>query len=473
MAETITLPDLGEGIESADVVSVLVSAGDDVKADQGLIEIETDKASVEVPAPRAGTIASIDVEEGQTVNVGDPIGSYEEGEGGGEEEQTADTPQGEQDEAEEKKEEEKSAEEKEKPQAEEEEKAEAPEQEAEKPQPSEGRVGRPDELIPAGPSMRRMARELGVDLHEVEGSGPGGRIERDDLLRYVREKTSDGMAAEPKEKAPSKPAAKSAAQADSDKHGPVHREKLTKIKRTIAEKMADSFATIPHVTHFDEADVTAMNEFRKEHKEDFEKKDIKLTLLPFVVRAVASALQQHTTVNAQIDMDAGEIVYKDYVSVGIAVDTDRGLVVPVLRDVDRLSIAQIAEGIQTLAGKAREGDFEVADLRGGTFTVSNVGAVGGWYVTPIINKPEAAILLVGRGKMKPVVYDGKITQRLIMPLSLSYDHRLIERGMIRRWVISPLSLSYDHRLIDGATAARFMNEIVNLLECPGRLLLTI
>ncbi|MFW5733276.1 MAG: 2-oxo acid dehydrogenase subunit E2 [Planctomycetota bacterium] len=458
MAETIKLPDLGEGIESADVVGVLVSPGDDVKADQGLIEIETDKASVEVPAPRAGTIASIDVKEGQTINVGDPIGSYEEGEGGGDQEQSADTSQGEQDEAEEKKEEEKPAE-KEAPQPEEKEKAEASEQEEEKPQAeekekpqaAEGRAGRPDELIPAGPSMRRMARELGVDLHEVEGSGPGGRIERDDLLSYVREKTSDGIAAEPKEKATSKPAAKSAAQADSDKHGPVHREKLTKIKRTIAEKMADSFATIPHVTHFDEADVTAMNEFRKEHKEDFEKKDIKLTLLPFVVRAAASALQQHAAVNAQIDLDAGEIIYKDYVSVGIAVDTDRGLVVPVLRDVDRLSIAQIAEGIQTLAGKAREGDFEVADLRGGTFTVSNVGAVGGWYVTPIINKPEAAILLVGRGKMKPVVYNGEITQRLIMPLSLSYDHRLI----------------------DGATAARFMNEIVNLLECPGRLLLTI
>ncbi len=456
MAETIQLPDLGEGIDSADVVSVLVAPGDDVKADQGLIEIETDKASVEVPAPRAGTIASIDVKEGQTVNVGDPIGSYEDGEGGSQkEEQTANTPQDEQDEAEEKKTEEKPAEkeappaeEKKKPQADEE-KEEA--QASEKPQPSEGRVGRPDELIPAGPSMRRMARELGVDLHEVEGSGPGGRIERDDLLRYVREKTSDGIAAEPKEKTSSKPDAGSAGQADSDNHGPVRREKLTKIKRTIAEKMADSFATIPHVTHFDEADVTAMNEFRKEHKEDFQKKDIKLTLLPFVVRALASALKQHPIVNAQIDMDAGEIVYKDYVSVGIAVDTDRGLVVPVLRDVDHLSIAQIAEGIQALAGKAREGDFEVADLRGGTFTVSNVGAVGGWFVTPIINKPEAAILLVGRGKMKPVVYDGEITQRLIMPLSLSYDHRLI----------------------DGATAARFMNEIVNLLECPGRLLLTI
>lgn len=460
MADTIKLPELGEGIESADVVSVLVSAGDDVKADQGLIEIETDKASVEVPAPRAGTIASIDVEEGQTINVGDPIGSYEDGEGGGEKaEKKKNQPPAEKEkakpEAKEKKkpkaEDKEQAAEEQAPEPEEEPKGEPARQKAEKPQASEGTPGRPDELIPAGPSMRRMARELGVDLRDVEGSGPGGRIERDDLLSYVREKTSNGIAAEPKEKADARPDAESAGKPDSDKHGPIRREKLTKIRRTIAERMADSFQTIPHVTHFDEADVTAMNEFRKEHKEDFEKKDIKLTLLPFVVRAVASALQQHPTVNARIDMDAGEIIYKDYVSVGIAVDTDRGLVVPVLRDVDRLSIAQIAEGIQTLAGKAREGDFEVADLRGGTFTVSNVGAVGGWYVTPIINKPEAAILLVGRSKMKPVVYDGEIAQRLIMPLSLSYDHRII----------------------DGATAARFMNEIINLLECPGRLLLTI
>jgi 2-oxoglutarate dehydrogenase complex dihydrolipoamide succinyltransferase (E2) component len=454
MAETIKLPDLGEGIESADVVNVLVSPGDEVTEDQGIIEIETDKASVEVPAPRAGTIASIDVEEGQTLNVGDPIGTYEEGEGGDKKAKKPEAASEEKTEEPEGKAEKSEAEEKE--EAEEDksttaETAEKPEIQEEKPEAPEGRPGRPDELIPAGPSMRRMARDLGVDLRNVEGSGPGGRIEREDLLEYVRKKTSGGVEAEPTEKAPTQAETASAGEADSDQHGPVRREKLTKIRRTIAEKMADSFQTIPHVTHFDEADVTAMNEFRKEHKEDFEKKDLKLTLLPFVVRAVASALQQHPTVNARIDMDAGEIVYKDYVSVGIAVDTDRGLVVPVLRNVDRLSIAQIAEGIQDLAASAREGDFEISDLRGGTFTVSNVGAVGGWYVTPIINKPEAAILLVGRSKMKPVVYDGEITQRLIMPLSLSYDHRLI----------------------DGATAARFMNEIINLLECPGRLLLTI
>jgi 2-oxoglutarate dehydrogenase complex dihydrolipoamide succinyltransferase (E2) component len=449
MAETIKLPDLGEGIESADVVNVLVSPGDEVAKDQGIIEIETDKASVEVPAPRAGTIASIDVEEGQTLNVGDPIGTYDEGEAG---DKKAD-----EEPAKEEKEEKADEPEPEKPEAEEkEEKAEEPEPEKpeseekdETPAAPEGRPGRPDELIPAGPSMRRMARDLGVDLRNVEGSGPGGRIEREDLLEYVRDRTSDSLEAEPKAKTDSKPAAKG--QADTDQYGPVHREKLSKIRRTIAEKMAESFQTIPHVTHFDEADVTAMNEFRKEHKPSFEDKGVKLTLLPFVVRALASALREHPAVNARIDMDAGEIVYKDYVSIGIAVDTDRGLVVPVLRNVDQLSIAQIAEGVQKLAESTREGDFEVSDLRGGTFTVSNVGAIGGWYVTPIINKPESAILLVGRSKIKPVVYDGQITQRLIMPLSLSYDHRLI----------------------DGAMAARFMNEIINLLECPGRLLLTI
>jgi pyruvate dehydrogenase E2 component (dihydrolipoamide acetyltransferase) len=462
MSEPIKLPDLGEGIDSADVVNVLVSSGDTVEAEQGLIEIETDKASVEVPAPKAGTIESIEVEPGQTVKVGETIATFQEGEAG--EEDKAPAPEEKPEKKEQKAEpgKEKKTEKKQEPaeqKAAEEEKtaeeAEGAESEPEqKPATRSAKTedrqraepGRPDKLIPAGPSVRRRARELGVNLAKVQGSGPGGRIEESDLMNYVRKATSG-----------TKPAAAQAArdeapgEADTDKWGAVRREKMSKVRRTIAEKMADSFSTIPHVTHFDTADVTAMDAFRKEHKSDFEDQGVKLTLLPFVMRAVASALKMHPTVNARIDMDSGEIVYKDYVSLGVAVDTDRGLVVPVLRNADQLSIAHIARQTTELAQKVREGDFSVDDLRGGTFTLSNVGSVGGWFVTPIINKPEAAILLVGRSKLQPVVYDGAIAQRLIMPLSLSYDHRLI----------------------DGATAARFMNEVIQLLECPGRLLLTI
>ncbi|MFP4053685.1 MAG: 2-oxo acid dehydrogenase subunit E2 [Phycisphaerae bacterium] len=462
MSEPIKLPDLGEGIDSADVVNVLVSAGDKVEAEQGVIEIETDKASVEVPAPKAGTIESIEVESGQTVKVGQTIATFQEGGDGGEGEQEAPADK-----------EERSAGKEKKPQAEPEPEQEEPseqkpqaeetaEQEPEAKQEREAEQkpatrsaesdaeprpepGRPDKLIPAGPSVRRKAREMGVDLSQVEGSGPGGRIEESDLMGYVRKATSGAP------QAPRGAAEEAPGQADTDKWGPVRREKMSKVRRTIAEKMADSFSTIPHVTHFDTADVTAMDAFRKEHKSDFQDQGVKLTLLPFVMRAVASALKMHPTVNARIDMDSGEIIYKDYISLGIAVDTDRGLVVPVLRNADQLSIAHIARQTAELAQKAREGDFGVDDLRGGTFTISNVGSVGGWFVTPIINKPEAAILLVGRGKPQPVVYDGAIAQRLIMPLSLSYDHRII----------------------DGATAARFMNEVIQLLECPGRLLLTI
>jgi pyruvate dehydrogenase E2 component (dihydrolipoamide acetyltransferase) len=225
---------------------------------------------------------------------------------------------------------------------------------------------------------------------------------------------------------------------------------MTKIRRTIAAQMAKSASIIPHVTNFDDADITELEQLRKNVPQGYIGAGIKLTAMPFVLKAVAMALQQHPVLNASLDEENEEVIYKQYVNIGIAVDTPRGLVVPVLRKVDRLSIPQIAQQLNTLAQKARSAAFSVEDLRGGTFTVSNMGAVGGAYSTPIINHPEVAVLLLGRSRWLPIVRDEKIEIRFMLPLSLSFDHRLV----------------------DGAAAARFLNDAIDLLQNPGKLLLT-
>jgi pyruvate/2-oxoglutarate dehydrogenase complex dihydrolipoamide acyltransferase (E2) component len=234
-----------------------------------------------------------------------------------------------------------------------------------------------------------------------------------------------------------------------DDFGPIRVEKLSRIRRTIAEKMHLSWTTVPRVTNFDDADVTDLEEFRNESKDDYAKQGIKLTSLPFVVKAVALALKAHPEINASINMDGGQIIYKEYVNIGIAVDTPRGLVVPSLRDADRLSIPQIARKIQAIAEAARSSSFSLDDLKGSTFTISNLGAIGGSYSTPIINVPESAILLTGRARKMPVVIEDKVVVRLMLPLSISYDHRLV----------------------DGSNAARFLNDVIGYLQAPSRLLL--
>jgi len=222
------------------------------------------------------------------------------------------------------------------------------------------------------------------------------------------------------------------------------------MRKTIATNMVRSVTTIPHLTNFDDADVTELKRLRKASAGEQAKGNVKLTALSFVIKAVSLSLRQHPTINATIDPDKGEIVYKEYVNIGLAVDTPRGLVVPVLRDCDQLSIPQIAQAIGETAEKAKHSQYGLEDLRGGTFTISNLGAIGGTYSTPIINWPEVAILLVGRSRKMPVVHEDRIEPRLLMPLSLSYDHRII----------------------DGAMAARFLNEVIGYLESPGRLLLS-
>jgi pyruvate dehydrogenase E2 component (dihydrolipoamide acetyltransferase) len=438
MATEFKLPDLGENIASGDVVTVFVSPGDVVKPGQALLEVETDKAVIEVPCPPGGRIASVLVKKGDTVKVGqalvtlEPAGAAASAPAAPAKQAAAPAAAP-------------------APAA-----VAAPAKKAEPapaPRPSPVAVAAPPQPVelepepvaaaaavePAGPAVRRLARELGVDLARVRGTGPGGRIVREDVVAAVRQASAQG---------PSVRRSDSTA-TERDDWGPIRREQMSRMRKTIAANMVRSVQTIPHLTNFDDADVTELEHLRKASAAEYAKSNLKLTALAFVIKAVSLSLRQHPTVNASIDPEKGEIVYKDYVNVGLAVDTPRGLVVPVLRDCDQLSIPQIAQAIADTAEKAKNSQYGIEDLRGGTFTISNLGAVGGAYSTPIINWPEVAILLLGRSRKMPVIHEDKIEPRLMMPLSLSYDHRII----------------------DGATAARFLNEVIGYLESPGRLLL--
>ena len=294
----------------------------------------------------------------------------------------------------------------------------------------------------AGPAVRRLARQLGVDLRQVRPTGDGGRITAEDVQAFVRE-TNEQVAATTSRGVtpPGTP--------DSDNYGGVRLEKMSRMRQTIARNMVASYTTIPQLTNFDEVDITELDDMRNESKGDYEARGIKLTTMSFLIKAAASALKRHPIVNASVDMEAQQIIYKEYVNIGVAVDTERGLVVPVLRNVDRKSISQIAADLDHLAALARTGELSLEDMRGGTFTISNLGAVGGTYSTPIINPPEVAILLAGRSRILPQFVGAAVQPRLMLPLSISYDHRAV----------------------DGAAAARFLNDIKGYLAAPGRLLL--
>jgi pyruvate dehydrogenase E2 component (dihydrolipoamide acetyltransferase) len=479
MPTEFKLPNLGENIESGDVVNVLVKEGDSIKANQGVIEIETDKAVIEVPSTQAGRVSKVHVKQGQTIKVGstvltlEPTGAPAKSEAkpaaaaakpappksAPAESAPAESPQ--------------------KPAAARQQSdqksaavasqtpasktaakaaapAKAPVQAAAhdggngrstappKPEPAKATqaptakaadTGTPP---PAGPEVRRLARELGVDLARVNGSGSGGRITREDVIAAVRQANLSGSTLGPRE------------EVEHDHYGPIEREKLSRIRKTIAANMVNSVQTIPQLTNFDDADITELEQWRKDSSADYEKEQIKLTSMAFVMKAVALALKEHRTVNASLDIENEQIIYKHYVNIGVAVDTERGLIVPVVREVDRLSIKEIAKGLGELAQKARSGQTAIEEMRGASFSISNLGAIGGVYSTPIINPPEVGILLVGRARKLPVVVDGdRIEPRLMMPLSLTYDHRLV----------------------DGAAAARFLNEVIDYLESPRRLLL--
>ena len=433
MSIEFKLPELGENVDSGDIVNILVDEGQTIAANDGVLEVETDKAVVELPCPHGGRVAKVHVKKGDSVKVGQTLLTIEPDEEGADEEE-AEEPQAEPAEEPETKEEPKKADQ--------EEAAKPPKKETPKPEKPRRAA---DEPLPAGPAARRIARELGVDLAQIEGSGQRGRITTDDVRAAAEGGATTGamptMAAPAAVEPPGEPG--------TDKWGSVRRERMPKVRRTIAAQMVKSAGTIPHVTNFDEADVTDLESLRKSVPADYLGENVRLTAMPFVLRAVALSLRQHPAVNASIDDENEQVIYKEYVNLGVAVDTPRGLVVPALRGVDRLGIAQIAQQLGTIAQKARSADFAVEDLRGGTFTISNLGAIGGIYSTPIINHPEVAILLLGRTRWLPVVRDGQIVPRQMMPLSLSYDHRLV----------------------DGATAGRFLNDVIALLQSPMKLLL--
>lgn len=470
MAVDVVLPDLGD-IESGDVLELFVSEGETVDKEQGLFELETDKATVTIPSPAAGTISKLSVAVGQTVNVGDVVAQLEVAAGSAPSEPAPAAP----------------APAPEPEPAPEPTPAPSPAPEAAAPPPpapapAPAQTPEPAPVptpapvapavsddsggpIPAGPAVQRFAREVGVDLRSVSGTGRGGRITREDVLKAVRDassKTSIATVSAPSSKGSSPASVPSPVggnkpfslpgEPGEDDYGPVRVERLSKIRKTIANQMHKSWETVPRVTNFDDADVTDLEAFRRSSKDDYAAQGIKLTTMPFLIKAVATALRAHPAMNAVIDMESEQIVYRDYVNVGIAVDTDRGLVVPNIRHVDSMGIPGIAKGLADLASRVRSGDFGVNELRGGTFTISNLGAIGGTYSTPIVNVPEVAILLVGRTRKLPVVME---------------DDSIQARQMM------PLSLSYDHRLVDGATAARFLNDVIAYLEAPSRLLLAI
>ena len=441
MATEFKLPDLGENIASGDVVTVFVSEGDVVKPGQALLEVETDKAVIEVPCPPGGLVSKVLVKKGDTVKVGQALVLLDAAGTSPAPKPAAPAPaipapaipapatQ--------------AAAPAPKPVAA---PAPAPAPAAVPPAPKAAVVVEeppvvtaPAAVDPAGPAVRRLARELGVDLARVKGSGPAGRIIREDVIAAVRHASA----------APAGRSRPESTSTERDDWGPIRREQMSRMRKTIAANMVRSVQTIPHLTNFDDADVTELEALRKASAPEYAKNNLKLTALSFVIKAVSLSLRQHPVVNAMIDIEKGEIVYKDYVNVGLAVDTPRGLVVPVLRGCDQMSIPQVAQAIADTAEKAKNAQYGIEDLRGGTFTISNLGAVGGVYSTPIINWPEVAILLLGRSRKMPVVHDDRVEPRLMMPLSLSYDHRVI----------------------DGAAAARFLNEVIDYLESPGRLLL--
>ncbi len=396
MARTFVLPDLGEGLIEAEIRAVLVREGDIVKEDSPLLEVETDKAQVEIPSPFAGRVEKIHVRPGQTVKVGQPLVSFGDGDGG---------------------------------------------------------------PVSAAPSTRRLARELSVDLQAVRGTGPGGRITDDDVRASAGKppsvsKTPDAPAAPARAAAPAGPAKPLAAVGLAppplpkfEQWGPVERQPLSHLRRAIAERMALSAALIPHVTHFDKADVSDLNAIVTRSFEAAKQHGITLTLTSFLLKAAALALREFPQFNASLDAGAGELILKRYCHLGIAVATDRGLIVPVIRDVDTKPVMDIARELAALAQRVRDGKAALDDLRGGTFTVTNIGALGGTGAIPIINYPEVAILAVARGREEPVVRGGQIVARMLLPITLTFDHRVA----------------------DGADGARFAQAIIRRLEAPETL----
>jgi len=419
----LKLPKLGEGSDSGVVVSIFVNEGDTIAKDQTIIELENEKAVAAIPASAGGVVAKIHVKAGEKISAGQRILTLS----GGTEAPAVAAP---------------AAKPAAKAAAPKRPAAPAPEPEAEEEvveiaeEESSETVAAPV----ASPSLRRWARELGINLGKVRGSGPGGRIETSDVKNYILRLQAAAAKAKaaPAGAAAAAPAKPVAEQIDFSKWGPILKKPVTTLRGVIARRMAENWNAIPHVTQFDDVDFTKLNELRKKYAAAYEAKGSKLTLTPLVLKAVAATLKKHPIFNSSLDEVANEIILKEYVHLGIAVDTDAGLIVPVIRDVDKKSVLEVAKDLEVLAQKARDRKVSGDDLKGGSFTISNQGAIGGAHFTPIVNKPEVAILGLGRGAMKPVVRDGKIEARMMTPIGLSYDHRVIDGGVAARFTVDLL-----------------------------------
>ena len=411
MALEFRFPDVGEGIAQGEIVRWLVAQGDRVKADQPLVEVETDKAVVEIPAPRAGTILRLPVAAGETIQVGEILAVIGEADGseagaapqpeaasvvGRLDAKTMDLP---------------------------------PEPVAA--QPEDDALA--DRRVLAIPSVRKLARDLGVDLSRVAPSGPRGRIRREDVLRAAPQDTASAQPAD----------------TQRDTHGAIELQPLTALRRTIAKAMVEAATTAVPITTIDEVDISELLDWRA--RSNAAASDVRLTLLPFIMKAVVAALKQHPALNASLAEDQQHLILKRYYHLGIATDTPEGLIVPVVKDVDRKSLLDLATELQHLVELTNTRRIPLTDLRGGTFTISNYGAVGGIFATPMLHLPQVAILGVGRFMQKPVAYEGAVALRTILPLSLTFDHRVL----------------------DGAAAQRFLNAIMAHLADPTRLLLTL
>lgn len=416
MAVEFKLPDLGEGVHEGQVVKLHVRAGETIQEDAPLMEVETDKAAVEIPSPVTGTVTRCHVEENELVHVGDVMFTFDAADAD-RSAPAAKTP---------------------------------PQRTATAPTPvvaigSSGSGRR----TPASPSVRRIARERGIDLSSIHGTGPGGRVTRADVeaasggaftnppkVMSAETATERPPAVEATPVAPLAPATPPARSnplavegtEDSDEYGMIVRQPLSQARKTISNVMSTAWATIPHVTDCNDADITELERMRREFA-DPDHPDRRLTVLSFVVRAVCRALQSIPILNATLDEASGEVIYRRYVNIGIGVETERGLVAPVIRDADRMTVGQIADALEIISSNARSASFGVNDTRGGTYTISNAGAMGPTrYSTPIIQPGQVGCLALGRARKMPWVVDDEIVPRLILPLSHSMDHRLVDGG---------------------------------------------
>jgi len=436
MKKEIKIPDIAENVETGTIASILVSVGDKITVDQPLVEVETEKASTDIPSLFDGVVAEIKIQEGDEVSVNQVIMIIE---------------------TEEKEEEEDSASEKEKSEAdkpddkfsesdqeeEEDEGDEEPEKEDEsskKDEKEEKEKGKTINLadIPAAPSVRRLAREMDVDLTKVKASGPGDRVTADDVKKHAE--TSDDA----KTKGQKQEAIKTD---EFEQWGSVTAEKIKTIRKITARNVSESWQRIPHVTHFDEADLTKLEEFRLKYQQKVEKDGVKITITSLLLKICGYALQKFPKFNSSITGE--EIIYKHYYHIGVAVDTPRGLLVPVIRDVNSKSLIQLSAELDELAKKARDKKINPDEMQGGSFTISNLGGIGGTGFTPIVLPPQVAILGVSRASWRAVYLEEELHRRMVLPLSVSYDHRII----------------------DGADGARFLRWICNVIEDPFAVLL--